>query len=209
MIIGIITALLLGILLSGVWFIASIFLDSILSKYKITFLSRFKTAITALIPTFIILWLNDNYWLNIDKLFEWQPWIVLLITILLTVFIVSQNKTEEQLDGKQLLLYGLDGILMEIPQRLMMQSFVWYILKIFDINNAIYISILLTAIVWCISIVIQNLLSKAKIDRRVLIDLLASFVFSIGAGYALVYSGFIGFTMLAHFLERVLSKVIK
>lgn len=35
--------------------------------------------------------------------------------------------------GKELLLWGIDGMIMEIPQRLMMQSFVYELLKLLGV----------------------------------------------------------------------------
>lgn len=98
---------------------------------------------------------------------------------------------------------------MEIPQRLMMQSFVWYLLKLSNVEDAMYISIIITAIVWCCSIFIQMRLSKNKLNKKIVIELLSSFVFSMGIGYLFAYSGFIVLSMVAHFIERILSAIIR
>ena len=111
--------------------------------------------------------------------------------------------------GKELLWYGIDGIFMEIPQRLMMQSFVWYILKQFKIDNAIVFSIFINAMIWCSSIIIQNMIFKIKFEKSTVREIFSSFFFSVGAGYILIKTEFIVFTMIAHLVERIVSTRIR
>ena len=66
----------------------------------------------------------------------------------------------------------------------------------------LYLSIPVTAFAWCISICIQCLICKLKFDRKIVIEIAASFLFSMGAGLLLLKSGFIGLPMAGHFLER-------
>ena len=72
-----------------------------------------------------------------------------------------------------------------------------------------YLSIPVTAFAWCISICIQCLICKLKFDRKIVIEIAASFLFSMGAGLLLLKSGFIGLPMAGHFLERILSTIIR
>lgn len=67
----------------------------------------------------------------------------------------------------------------------------------------------ITAAVWCIGICIQHLIVKTKFDVSILYELLASFVFSVGVGTILLKTDFIAFTMVAHFVERILSAKIR
>lgn len=71
------------------------------------------------------------------------------------------------------------------------------------------LSIPVTAFVWCISICIQCLICKLKFDWKIVIEIAASFLFSMGAGLLLLKSGFIGLPMAGHFLERILSTIIR
>ena len=114
---------------------------------------------------------------------------ILAVTVLLSAIVISINQVAEIPRGKELLLYALDGVCMEIPQRMMMQTF--------------------TAFAWCISICIQCLICKLKFDRKIVIEIAASFLFSMGAGLLLLKSGFIGLPMAGHFLERILSTIIR
>lgn len=48
---------------------------------------------------------------------------ILAVTVLLSAIVISINQVAEIPRGKELLLYALDGVCMEIPQRMMMQTF--------------------------------------------------------------------------------------
>ena len=50
----------------------------------------------------------------------------------------------------------------------------------------LYLSIPVTAFAWCISICIQCLICKLKFDRKIVIEIAASFLFSMGAGLLLL-----------------------
>ena len=129
--------------------------------------------------------------------------------VFVTAWIVSKNDVEHLPQGKELCAYGIDGILMEIPQRLMMQSFVWHLLAEYNRSNALYIGILINALIWCMSILIQNFIFKIRFHVGVLRDLAASAFFSVGIGYMLGKTLFILYPMAAHFLERILSTLLR
>lgn len=207
-VIGFSLSVLLGFGLSGIWFGSMVLLDSFLKKRKWNRLRSFENVLAAVIPTAIILSVNNKMVVNLRSLREPRLWLVSVVTVLVTVFVVIRKKEQKQRKGKELWLYGLDGIFMEIPQRFMMQSFVFILLHLWEVENRDYYAILATAIVWCISIVVQCLLTKEKIGMKVVLDLLASFIFSMGIGYVFQQSGIILWTMAAHFAERILSSMI-
>lgn len=209
MVIGIIVSFALGMLLSGIWFGLVIALERISDKCKLYSISRFKSVIAAVIPTYMILKLNNHYFFNVKSVSDWKDWIEILGVAIITAFIVSKNEVETLPSGKELLWYGIDGIFMEIPQRLMMQSFVWYILKQFKIDNAIVFSIFINAMIWCSSIIIQNMIFKIKFEKSTVREIFSSFFFSVGAGYILIKTEFIVFTMIAHLVERIASTWIR
>ncbi|AGI39901.1 CAAX protease [Thermoclostridium stercorarium subsp. stercorarium DSM 8532] len=97
---------------------------------------------------------------------------------------------------------------MEIPQRLMMQSFVYGMLKILGVSWLDLYTVIVTGFIWCLCIVIQTILFKEKFDDDMIYDILASMVFSLGIGYVYQKTGLIIISMIAHFCERVLSCVI-
>lgn len=209
MVIGIIVSFALGMLLSGIWFGLVIALERISDKCKLYSISRVKSVIAAVIPTYIILKLNNHYFFNVKSVSDWKAWIEILGVAIITAFIVSKNEVETLPSGKELLWYGIDGIFMEIPQRLMMQSFVWCILKQFKIDNAIVFSIFINAMIWCSSIIIQNIIFKIKFEKSTVREIFSSFFFSVGAGYILIKTEFIIFTMIAHLVERIVSTRIR
>ena len=200
---------LLGVMLSGIWFGVTCALKLLSNKIASIILFRFSGAISAFISTIAILFLNKNYFLDIQSIVDWHWWTTTLFVAVITAFIVSQNTVEELPRGKELLWYGFDGVLMEIPQRLMMQSFVWYVLQKFNVKDALYISIFITALIWCVSIVIQNLIIKIKFNIQTVREIIASAFFSIGVGYILTKTMFILFPMVAHFIERIISTQLR
>ncbi|MBQ8823319.1 MAG: hypothetical protein IJZ82_11805 [Lachnospiraceae bacterium] len=78
-----------------------------------------------------------------------------------------------------------------------------------DWNENISLSVFITAIIWCASICIQCIIMRRKFDTSVMRELLASFVFSMGVGVVLLRTEFIGFSMLAHFAERIISTMLR
>lgn len=134
-------------------------------------------------------------------------YIVALATVLITVLIVLQIP-RVYMGPNKICSSALDGMVMEIAQRLMMQPFVYWLLYHFHIPCPTQCTVLITAIVWCLGILTQQLICKYDLNRAFAVEMLASFVFSIGVGYIFQKSGFILLTMLAHALERILSSVL-
>lgn len=99
--------------------------------------------------------------------------------------------------------------MMEICQRLFMQVLLLTLLQMFDIPSYKLWSIILTALVWCVGIAIQEAITRKKFDKEFWLDTTCSLVFSIGIGYVLVESGFIFLTMIGHGLERLLSNIFR
>ena len=195
----IILTLVSGILLSGVWFWLNFLIQICVEKSKVKFLERYSVIAASVIPLVFILKYN--------RLADWKNWMILAVTVLLSAIVISINQVAEIPRGKELLLYALDGVCMEIPQRMMMQTFSGVLFMHWGLD--LYLSIPVTAFVWCISICIQCLICKLKFDRKIVIEIAASFLFSMGAGLLLLKSGFIGLPMAGHFLERILSTIIR
>lgn len=196
-----------GVLLSGVWFGLKTVVEIIANRTKIKCFSTCSAVISAIIPLIIIFKYYNLYWLNYKSIVDWKNWLLVLAIVGVTSVIISVNKQNSDLKGLDLFKYAIDGIFMEIPQRLMMQAFVCLLLSIWNMN--IYFSVPITAIIWCMSICIQYIILRIKFDSVLLYEVLASFVFSIGVGYVLIKTEFIGFTMTAHFMERMLSTMIR
>ena len=81
--------------------------------------------------------------------------------------------------------------------------------KIEKSGNTPSLSVIITALIWCGSICIQGVIFKTKFDENMFYELAASFIFSMGVGQVLMRTGFIGFTMVGHFMERIVSTKIR
>lgn len=194
----------LGFLLSGIWFGLHFAFVMLMQKTKTLWLSHLNAVLASIIPIVLITITMGIYPIQASGIKSIKVYIVVILTVLITSIIITLKKIKSK-KGKDLFLWGLDGMLMEIPQRLMMQSFVYGILKLFGVGSLNLYTIISTAFIWCISIEMQAILSRKPFDKEVLIDILASFIFSIGIGYAYQQTGLIVITMLAHFCERILS----
>ncbi|BCN32657.1 hypothetical protein [Anaeromicropila herbilytica] len=137
--------------------------------------------------------------LNLTGVISIKSVTLLIITVIVTAFIVSSCKKERH----NLFEWFIGGVLMEIPQRLFMQTFFMIVLS--GVENGYYIAILLNAILWVQFIILQEIISGSKINRVVIMDSISSAFFSIGVGLLYVQTGCILMTMLAHGLERIVS----
>lgn len=195
----------LGFLLSGVWFGLNLITGVLIQKLKIRWLSCFSSLFASIIPVFIIASVWGIYPVQISGLHNITVYFVAIATVVITSAIIARKKSTGYKNGKELLLWGLDGLLMEIPQRLMMQSFIYGILSSEGIPSLSLYTVLATALVWCLGILAQALLSKERFNNDLLIDIISSFVFSLGIGYVYQKTGLIVVSMIAHFCERILS----
>lgn len=204
---NILLIILCGTILSGIWFGLNIIFNIFAAKMKLKFLERYSVLFSALLPTILILQYSSLDLWKVASVKDWKSWLLVFATVVITAGIVSRNEKKDLPEGRKLFQYAVDGIIMEVPQRMMMQSFLYTLLL--NEGKNVWISSILTAVVWCISICIQCVIMKQRFNRSVVYELLASFVFSTGVGYALLRTEFVGFTMVAHFLERLLSTWVR
>ena len=127
--------LILGFLLSGVWFGLCFIIGALIQKSKIPWLSYLNKLLASLIPIFFIASTVGIYPIQIGGIRNIRVYIIAIITIVITTAIITRKKSIENKKGKDMLIWGLDGLLMEIPQRLMMQSFVYGILKLLGVSS--------------------------------------------------------------------------
>lgn len=200
-------AILLGTALSGIWFGIRMMLEVISSKTGIKLISRFSTVLAAIVPLGFILQYSRLQLFKMENVVEWKSWLIVGATALITAAVVSINESDNIPAGRKRLWYALDGVMMEVPQRMMMQTFVCLLLDMWETD--IVFSALVTAIVWCISICIQCVIMKRRFDKTVVVELLSSFIFSVGVGVVLIRTELIVFTMVAHFMERIVSTEIR
>lgn len=195
----------LGFLLSGIWFGLCLAIGILTQKAKKSWLSYLDTALASTIPILLISITMGLYPFQPSGIRDIKIYTTAFITVFITIVIITHKKTAKSRRGKDLLLWGIDGMLMEIPQRLMMQSFVYGILKLLGVLSLTLYTVIATALIWCLAIGMQTLLSKKAFGKDVFIDILASFVFSLGIGYVYHQTGFIAISMIAHFSERIVS----
>lgn len=97
----------------------------------------------------------------------------------------------------------MEAASIEIAQRLMMQTFVMLLL---DHWKCLTIwCVLINALIWCLDILVQPVLLRQPVKKGILIELIASFIFSMGIGYVFYSSECFLFGVLAHIAERMIS----
>jgi len=195
----------LGFLLTGIWFGFNYITAAFIKKLKISWLPYFNTLLASIIPVLIIYLTLGIYPIQISGTRDIKVYVIVIVTIVITTVTITRKKTTIHKNGKEILLYGLDGLMMEIPQRLMMQSFVYGVLKGLGVSSLNYYTIIATAFIWCIGIVMQAMMFKKQFDQDMIFDILSSFLFSLGIGYVYQKTGLIILSMVAHFCERVFS----
>ena len=193
----------LGFLLSGGWFGMQLWLTHIFLKKGHNRLVYFSPLFAACIPTMLILCLSGSYALNLSALSSGKLWALTAATLLVTCLIKGlSEKKHRTVEKWELPWMCMEAAFVEIAQRLMMQSFLMYLLDAW--GCAAIWCIFLNALIWCAGIVIQGILAKQTMGKNFAFDLIASFVFSIGCGYVFYLSGCIVFSMTAHVAERLI-----
>lgn len=160
--------------------------------------------IVSVIPAIIIGFLFCTNPFHFISLLNWKWWILAIITVVFTSLIIFLK--HEQGTDEPIFALCMEAACMEIPQRIMMQTWVCGIL-IVQQKSEIY-GILITALIWCASIIIQAYITKNNNWKYLFVELVASFVFSIGIGYIYYASQCLVIPMLAHATERVVTRKI-
>lgn len=144
----------LGFLLSGVWFGIQLWLTHIFFKKGCNYLTYFSPLFAACIPIVLITYLN-GYSPNLGILSNEKLWVLTATTLLVTCLIKGLSEKKHQIAEKQELAWiCMEAAFVEIAQRLMMQSFVMYLLDAW--GCATIWCIFLNALIWCAGIVTQG-----------------------------------------------------
>ena len=196
----------IGFLISGIWLAFGLLLDRILKTYKT---QMFKPLLSALIPTIVIWLLIGDHPFHLERLNDWRVWVIAAVTTVATVAIELMTPQDDCSNTKRnwkadFLVNGIDGACMEIPQRAMMQAFILWLLTKWHLNPVF--CILITALIWCAGILFQAfVIVKKPAIKPLIIELAASFVFSVGIGYVFYTTSCILLPMAAHASERILQ----
>lgn len=149
----------------------------------------------------IMLWTKD-YPINFESLANGRLWLIGAVTVLVSCGIVLFAKRSSEAN-EPLYLRCIEAATMEIPQRVFMQTFICLLLAQFgkDARCAIVIN----ALVWCAGILISTFFSNSREWGKTAIELVSSFVFSLGIGYVFFESSCFVIPMVAHAMERLIS----
>ena len=201
---GYIWVFLTGFALSGIWKGLHALLYSFLYRKKVKGADVISLFIVSVIPAAVIYYVIEDHPFHFENMADLGLWGIAVLTCALTaVFVLLLSKREKYADRKLLLKGCFDGILMEIPQRAMMQTFVAFLLPLF--GKDVRWCVLINALIWCACIIFQSVVGKRKDYGELSVELISSFVFSMGIGYVFMKSGCIIFSMLAHAGERYLT----
>lgn len=193
---------LMGFLLSGACYGSSLFLQRFCIKKTICWLQRMSMVVISIIPTIIIDICFCSHPFHFSSVFNWKLWLFAIATVIATSLIILFK--HERHEDVPLAPLCLEAACMEIPQRVMMQTFVCGILSIQKLNTLW--SIFITALIWCAGILVQAFVCKQMNFKHLFLDVFASFVFSMGIGYVFYSSKCFVIPMLAHAAERFVTR---
>lgn len=192
----------IGFLLSGVCYGGNLFLQNFCIKKKIYWLQRMSMVIISIVPTIIVGIRFCSHPFYFISFFNWKLWLLAIATVIVSSLIIMLK--HESHEDEPLAPLCIEAVCMEIPQRVMMQTFVCGILSMQELNTLW--SIFITALIWCAGILVQAFVSKQKNFKHLFLDVFASFMFSMGIGYVFYSSECLVIPMLAHATERFVTR---
>ena len=128
-----------------------------------------------------------------------------LIAVFASAAIANLSTGRRRLFGKELFGWVLGGAFMEVPQRLFMQGALFAALRYFAVPNAGLWAVFCNGAVWCFGIIAQAAIAKQRPGKALYAELCASFIFSVGVGFAYQQTGIFALCMAAHAVERLLG----
>lgn len=199
-----IAALFCGIVLVGVLYAAAALLGS-LCKGRGSALLFPLASLPFVLALFL---LSPRPLIGFTFLTPWDAsvWIGASAAVLAAAGLTFFLHRGEQTTVAKLFGQAAAGSLMELPQRLLLQNFLYLLLLIWELPHAALWSVVLNALVWCGGIAAQALLTRERFSLHLFLEGLASLLFSLGIGLAFFKSGCILLAVAAHFLERLLSR---
>ena len=193
----------IGFLLSGIWFSFHIYVAQKLKNTKKALM--FSPLLTAIIPTIIIWRLMADHPFHFEKLIDYKVWVIATVTLVATcVIVMFRSRLKEAYKPTELMEMCIEAACMEIPQRAMMQTIVLWLLLKWNLN--LLSCILINALIWCGDIIFQAIIIENKVTvMKLLIEVISSFIFSIGIGYVFYDTSCIILPMALHSLERFVT----
>lgn len=159
---------------------------------------------SSILPLACILPFCTEWWGDIGALTNLKMWgIICIFAILVNVFILLFiRRPYKKQKCVQYLLTLFEAGSMEIPMRMMMMNFLLLLLEHWCLPR--YLSIVFTGIVWCMAILVQAVVFHQQWKETV-IEMIASFMFSLGVGYVYYSTRVLLFAIVGHVLERAIG----
>lgn len=136
------------------------------------------------------------------------PFAAVLISVFASAAVVNLSTERRRLFGKELFWWALGGAFMEVPQRLFMQGALFAALRYFAVPNAGLWAVFCNGAVWCFGIIAQAAIAKQRPCKALFAELCASFIFSVGVGFAYRQTGIFALCMAAHAAERAVGNAM-
>lgn len=146
--------------------------------------------------------------LHIKTLLDVSNLLLIVLAVIPTSFIMfmaDNNKPTEPFKIEEF----LNGVSMEIPQRLYTQNLFFILCNRWFIHESFHLGILLNAILWVQFILLQQVMGGGKMTKVVVLEALASFWFSLVAGLLYFHTGNIVIVMATHGLQRYTKHGVK
>ena len=195
-------AFLVGFILSGACYGSNLLLQKVLVKRKLYKLQGLSMVIVSIIPAIIICICFSTYPFNFRAILDCKMWLIAICTVLVTSMLIKLK--HEKYEAETGFILCVEAVGMEIPQRVMMQTLVCGLLASHEMQ-AVY-GIIINALIWCFAIVIQACIMKDNRWKHLIIELISSFVFSLGIGFVFYASECFVIPMLAHAAERIVTR---
>lgn len=193
---------LIGFLLSGACYGGSLFLQRFCMKKAIYWLQRMSMVAVSIIPTILIGVCFCSHPFHFLSILHWNLWLLAIATVMATSLIIMLK--QERHEDTPFAPLCMEAACMEIPQRVMMQTFVCGILSMQKLNTIW--GIFTTALIWCAGILVQAFVARQRNFKHLFLEVSASFVFSMGIGYVFYSSACFIIPMLAHAAERYVTR---
>lgn len=202
----IILSVIIGFCLCGAWFGLCALFSALLKKYGA---AAQLSPLLASVPFVAALKITAGF---IPQKFEHTQTLpcaaAVLAAVLLSAAAANLFTLRRRLFGKELFWLIAGGAFMEVPQRLFMQGALFAVLSYFSVPNAAVWAIFCNAAVWCLGIFAQAIIAREHFSKALFAELCASFIFSVGVGFAYQQTGDFVICALAHAAERAIGNML-
>ncbi|MCR5255115.1 MAG: hypothetical protein K6D96_04215 [Acetatifactor sp.] len=187
---------LIGFMFAMAWYMCHIRIRAFLAEKNLKILTILSPVISSFIPIAIIMFYMFNLDARMLRPIGWSEWATTFSTLCITVFIKWKSRDYDYFfsDTKMPDLV-VEYALLELPDRMMLQTFVMLVIYTYGGNPywGIYINALILAIVR----LTDDILRKRKKKYRIISNIISGLIFSIGIGYVYYCTGAILYIVCA------------